>query len=93
MFICARCAGIYLGGFIAGFLSLFIINIKLNKNILFYSAIPMIIDVGLTSFGVYPYSKTIAFSTGIMLGSTIYYFIINELEQFILNGRLRGNEQ
>ena len=93
IFVCARCAGIYLGGFIAGVLSLFIIKISLKKKILFYSAIPMIVDVALSSLGVYPYSKAVAISTGLILGSTIYIFIINELEKFIINRKLRGNEQ
>jgi uncharacterized membrane protein len=85
MLICARCAGIYLGGFLTGVLSLFIININLNKKILFFSAIPMVLDVSLTSLGVYSYSKTVAFSTGLILGSVIYYFIISELENFLIN--------
>lgn len=93
MLICARCTGIYLGGFVTGLLSLFILNFNLNKRILFYSAVPMILDVALNTLGVYPYSKTIAFSTGLILGSVIYYFIISEIENFIINRRLRGNEQ
>jgi uncharacterized membrane protein len=79
--VCARCTGIYLGGFISSFILLFIAKINLKDGKLIIAAsIPMLIDVLLYSSGLYEYSKTIAFITGLLLGSVGIAYIYNGLQ-------------
>lgn len=81
--VCARCAGIYSGMFFLSTVSLFYSFKKLPKLKIFISvAALMIIDVVSTSFGIYIYSKSIAFITGLLLGSVgflYFYFGVNEI--------------
>ena len=82
---CARCTGIYLGLL----LSSFIVLIKLSKwklhiNILLIAAAPMMVDVLFTSLNIYNYSKFIAFSTGLLLGSTGFFYLYAGLNDLIL---------
>ena len=82
---CARCTGIYLGLL----LSSFIVLIKLSKwklhiNILLIAAAPMMVDVLFTSLNIYNYSKFIAFSTGLLLGSTGFFYLYAGLNNLIL---------
>ena len=79
--VCARCTGIYLGGFISSFILLFISKIKLKDGRLIIAAsIPMVVDVILYSIGLYKYSKTIALFTGLLLGSIGIAYIYNGLQ-------------
>jgi len=66
-FVCARCTGIYFGGFLSSFILLFvsILNLK-NAKLIIAGSIPMFIDVVLYSSGLYDYNKTIAFITGLL---------------------------
>lgn len=83
IFVCSRCAGIYLGVFITGLISL--ILTKAPERIfyfLIFSLILMLIDVSSTTFGIYTYSKLIALFTGLLLGSTILLFVLYQLNYF-----------
>lgn len=93
MLVCARCAGIYFGALIAAVSSLFIIRSLISKRFLLISILPLVTDVFLISLGIYPYSKSLAFVTGIIFGSTIYYYIIAEIEKLSLKQIFNtGNE-
>ena len=82
---CARCTGIYLGLLLSSFLVLIKLpKWKLHINILFIAAAPMITDVLLTSFNIYAYSKSIAFSTGLLLGSIGFFYLYAGLNNLIL---------
>ena len=85
MLVCARCAGIYFGAFIAAIISLLITIPLVSKKILMIAILPLITDVLLTSIGIYNYSQALSFITGIIFGIVIYLFTILELEKFILN--------
>ena len=79
--VCARCTGIYLGGFLSSFIFLFIAKVNLkNGKLMIAASIPMIIDVLLYSSGLYEYSKTIALITGLLLGSVGIAYIYNGLQ-------------
>lgn len=85
MLVCARCAGIYFGAFISAFLIIFI-QIKFINNIkfLYAACIPMIFDIIFYSIGIYNYSKTFAFITGLIFGSIIIIFIYDALNKILL---------
>ena len=92
MLVCSRCAGIYTGALIAGLLSLLVTLPEINKKILILSTIPLAMDVFFIFTGVYTYSRSIAFSTGLAFGSIIYLLIISELENLFSKKTLVGNE-
>lgn len=80
--VCARCSGIYLGSLISS-IALIFFNFKRRLGIrplLIFSA-PMLLDVFLYSINVYTYSKVIAFSTGLLFGSTGFLYLYNGLRQ------------
>jgi uncharacterized membrane protein len=82
---CARCTGIYLGLLLSSFFVLIkLLKWKLHVNILYITAVPMILDVLLTSLNIYAYSKLIAFSTGLLLGSTGFFYLYAGLNNLIL---------
>lgn len=92
MLVCARCAGIYLGAFIAGLSSLLIITPLINRKVLILAALPLMIDVLFTFIGVYAYSKSVAFVTGFTFGGVAYFMFLSELENLFLNNIYKGNE-
>ncbi len=80
-FVCARCTGIYLGAFIISFSSLFSFK-KITGGLkpLYFSMIPLLLDVTFTSLGIYPYNKYLAFATGIFFGSVVFVYILAAIE-------------
>ena len=82
--VCARCTGIYSGGLLSASVLLFIpkLRIKTGKFILL-AALPMVADVTLYSSGVYEYSKTIAFITGLLFGSVGIVYIYFGLQKLL----------
>ena len=81
LFVCARCTGIYAGALIVSFISLFSFRKLPEKmNLLYISAVPMLIDVVSTTIGIYSYSKIIALLTGIFFGSAVFVYILAALE-------------
>lgn len=69
----------------ASFISLFIsLKKRLPVKYLIFSGIPMLLDVILYSVNVYNYSKMIAFLTGLLLGSTGFFYILDAFEKFIV---------
>ncbi len=84
LLVCARCTGIYLGGFISSVYFIFRkTNIKLNKKLFYGVALLMLGDVLFTTFGVYDYSKVIAFSTGLLFGCIVFVYILTLLDNFL----------
>lgn len=76
--VCSRCAGIYAGALIISFVYLFKKNIK---TVFFIpAAIFMAADVFFVSTGIYNYSKTAAFSTGILFGLALFPYILDTIE-------------
>lgn len=85
LLVCARCTGIYLGAFASAFLIMFI-KIKTSENIklLYFSFIPMILDIFFYSLKIYSYSKVIAFASGLIFGAIIIIFIFESLNRILL---------
>lgn len=88
--VCARCSGIYLGSLLSSVLFLFLTE-KISSKIdyLFISAAPMLIDVIFYSTGIYPYSKIIAFITGLIFGFAVIGFILISIEDHLLKGHIK----
>ena len=83
MLVCTRCAGIYIGSFIASLVFFFTNSIQISIKILFISAALLIADVILVLFGAYEYTKIISFFTGTVFGAILYIYLMYELEQFL----------
>ncbi len=84
LLVCARCTGIYIGGFISSVYFIFRkTNIELNKKIFYTAALLMLTDVIFTTLGIYNYSKAIAFSTGLFFGSVVFVYILTLLDNFL----------
>lgn len=90
LLICARCSGIFFGALIISLLSLFYWK-KRNPPVkyIFISFFPLLLDVFLVMLGLYNYSKTISFITGLVFGSTIFLYILHTIENNLL---VRRNE-
>lgn len=85
LFVCARCLGIYLGALTLSGLLLFSKKIfKLNLLPLIIAAIPMSADVVLVQLSIYEYSLIISFITGVLLGSTVFLYILSVIENSFL---------
>lgn len=82
--VCARCTGIYFGAMIAIFFNLLPVSISISKRFLFYSALPMIIDVLMLNLGVYQYIKLLAFITGNIFGASVFIFIFEIIKDYFL---------
>lgn len=48
------------------------------------ATIPMIADVVLIQLNIYAYSMTISFITGVLLGSTVFLYILSVIENSFL---------
>lgn len=82
--VCARCAGIYSGAFSASLLNIFLSKpVSISRKILFIAAIPMLFDVIGTTAGLYIYSKTGAFLTGILFGVVSFLYFYNALLELL----------
>jgi len=92
MLVCARCSGIYAGAIVSGVFSLLTLVRPISTKLLILSAIPLVIDVFFTFTGVYKYSQSIAFASGLAFGGIIYLLIISELENLFSNKSFKGNE-
>jgi uncharacterized membrane protein len=77
--VCARCAGIYIGSLMISIVSIFIRKIKAVYIIPAF--LVMFADVFLVTAGVYSYSKTAAFGTGLLVGLALFPYILSVLEK------------
>ncbi len=92
LMVCARCAGIYFGGFGAAFILLFLKKDIFPKiKFLFMAAIPMVLDIILYSSGIYSYNKFISFFTGFLFGSAALFYIYVGLIDFFVELKLKRN--
>jgi len=91
--VCARCTGIYFGALLSLLCLIFLTrNLGFPLKYFFISGIPMILDVICYTTGVYNYSKWIAFSTGILFGSTAIVYILFSIENFLFKELTEKNE-
>jgi uncharacterized membrane protein len=92
MLVCARCAGIYFGAFISAIFALFIIFPFISNKILLISILPLLMDVFLTSSGIYSYSQFLSFATGVIFGIVIFLFTMEELGNLFLTNNRKYRE-
>ena len=81
--VCARCTGIYLGGFLAMCLSFFSITKyfrSLYKYFIIFSLL-LLVDVLINNFIPVVYNKTSAFFTGYLFSFFAVYFVIFEIKR------------
>ena len=81
--VCSRCTGIYIGGFIAMFLS-FLSIIKYFQSTFKYFIIfslIILIDVLINNFILVEYNKSSAFFTGYLFSFFAVYFVIFEIKR------------
>jgi len=87
--VCARCTGIYFGSLLSSIAVIFISYLYFQNLLPLMSAsILLLLDIILTSLGVYNYSKEISFITGILFGAILYIYILEVLEKFFSSNRL-----
>ncbi|MEP0861809.1 MAG: DUF2085 domain-containing protein [Ignavibacterium sp.] len=84
LMVCARCTGIYFGAMITAILNLLPVSVSISKRLLFYSAIPMLVDVILINLGVYQYNKVISFITGNIFGASVFIFIFEAIKDYFV---------
>ena len=87
--VCARCTGIYFGALLSSIAIIFISNLYFQNLLPLISiSVFLLLDVILTSLGVYNYSIEISFITGILFGAILYIYILEVLEKFFISNRL-----
>jgi len=82
IFVCSRCAGIYLGLLLTSIISFFIILKEKKFNFLLLTFAFLLLDVIFSTFKIYNYSKVIALLTGLFLGSALLLFVLEQLNFF-----------
>ncbi len=92
--VCARCSGIYSGALIFSLAALFLPQLRPKTRVwLFLSMAIMAGDVLFYSSGFYHYSKWIAFTTGLILGSVSILYIFAGIEEYFIELKLSSNVQ
>ena len=81
--VCARCAGIYLGGLLGNIYLFFRRSNYTRMKLFVLASLPMLLDVVFYSIGLYNYSKIIAFSTGLIFGFFMMLVMFNGIENFL----------
>lgn len=91
--VCSRCTGIYIGALLTS-LIMILLNLSKNKStikLFLFSSLLMLLDVISYNLGIYGYSKTIAFSTGFLLGSVVILYIREGILLFLLELERKNN--
>lgn len=90
MLVCARCAGIYFGALVTGLGIFSLRKVQLNEKLLFITLLIVCSDVLLVAIGIYDYSKIISFSTGLLLGGSVYAYLMKEIETFFFTSKIKS---
>jgi uncharacterized membrane protein len=90
MLVCARCAGIYFGALVTGLGIFSLRKVQLNEKLLFITLLIVCSDVLLVAIGVYDYSKIISFTTGLLLGGSVYAYLMKEIETFFFTSKTKS---
>ena len=86
-------SGNYTGVLIFSFISIFIKIIpKQLTKVLIISIGIILVDILFYKIGIYQYSKTLAFGTGIFSGSIAFVYILNEFENYLLTIKLTNEK-
>ncbi len=84
LLVCARCSGIYFGALSASILLLFSIRVEIKKlTPMLIASLLLLVDVVLSTIGIYAYQKSIALITGIIFGSIVFLYISSEIVNFL----------
>lgn len=85
--LCARCTGLYTGAFMMSLALLLSLRTTgtlsrlMNFRHLIFISLPMLADTILYRLGLYGYSKTLAFVTGILSGSAGFLYILGAFDK------------
>ncbi|MEW6653476.1 MAG: DUF2085 domain-containing protein [Bacteroidota bacterium] len=91
-FVCSRCAGIYAGLFASSIIALFFpFRSEPSIKFILSALILMLADVLLCFIGVYSYSKSLAFITGLLLGSAGIIYFYSALKKLIIELNSKKN--
>ena len=83
--VCARCTGIYLGLLFNSTINIFVVlKIKTSLKLLALCTVPMALDVLFVVINIYPYSKAVAFTTGLLFGSILFLYLYDGLNNLIV---------
>ena len=82
LLVCGRCTGIYLGAFLTSIIVFTFKETFIKEKLVLAALFFLLTDVMLVTIGVYQYSKTIAFSLGLLFGLVVYLYLMSELENF-----------
>jgi uncharacterized membrane protein len=83
--VCSRCSGIYIGILCASLFSVF--KIMSSDKMIYLVIIAgglVISDILCYNIGLYKYSVFSAFSTGLFLGWSVFNYILNEIDNYLL---------
>ena len=93
LLVCARCVGIYLGALLSAIILLFnFLKLKFNLIPLIIFSAPLIFDAVAVRLRIYSYSKTIAFTTGLLCGAIVFIYILDAIEYSLNMENKRKNE-
>ena len=88
--VCSRCTGVYFG-----FLAMLLVYPKLkslrrtdlpSRKWLIASAVPLVIDFGLTFLGIWENTHATRFMTGLALGAAVVFFVMPGIVELSLRG-------
>ena len=88
--VCARCTGLYAG--FTGALLIYPLATSLNRTFtpprkwLLLAAIPMLVDVGLTFFGIWANTHSSRVFTGALLGAVAVFYVMPGIADLALHG-------
>jgi uncharacterized membrane protein len=90
--VCSRCTGIYIGLLVSSILIWIKPNIKLPLKYFIIASLPMLLDVIFYSTGIYNYFRSIALLTGLVFGSSGFFYIWNGIEKLLNELYLKKRE-
>jgi len=88
--VCSRCTGLYAGFAFTLLIYPLVRSLRSAatppRRLLFFAAIPLMIDFGLTFFGVWENTHTSRLLTGALLGSVVVFYVMPGIVDLSLRG-------
>jgi len=88
--VCSRCTGLYAGFAFTLLIYPLVRSLRSSatppRRVLFLAAVPLLIDFGLTFFGVWENTHTSRLLTGALLGSVVVFYVMPGIADLSLRG-------
>lgn len=88
--VCSRCTGLYAGFAFTLLIYPLVRSLRSAapppRRLLFFAAIPLLIDFGLTFFGIWENTHTSRLLTGALLGSVVVFYVMPGIVDLSLRG-------